>query len=210
MPGAGNIWLLIPLAATPASEVLAYTGTTRRQQSRNLLVVALSAMHFALLYAHLNQGPVSLVIVASYLLGWALLEHSQPAWACVLLSLGWAKPQLVVPVWSPPASLTVKRGCGRSFILGWLAGSVAQAIPVSVLYAAWSAGGLVALTWSLALAPTLSPHSWSFDQVLPLPFLMIAPDQERGGPPTAVWWIALGVSQAIYLALQLQTGSDQL
>ena len=263
LSNAANIWLLISLAAVLTTEVSVYAGTTIRQQSRNLLVVALSVMLFAPIYAHLNQGQVSLVILASCVLSWALLERNRPAWAGVLLSLGWAKPQLVILVWPALVWLTVKRGQGCSFILGWLAGSVAQTIPLRVLYPAWPAGylealrtnptwlqpnlyglvaywsgrqvlgwmvalvalgaagfwlgglwrhagGLVVLTWSLALTPTLSPYTWSYDQVLLLPVLVLTLNQGRRGLPMAVWWIVFVICQAIYMALRLQTSSDQL
>lgn len=262
LPNAANIWLLISLAAALASEVLVYAETTRQQQSRNLLVVALSVMLFAPLYAHLNQGQVSLVVLASCVLGWRLLERNQPAWAGVLLSLGWAKPQLVILAWPALAWLAVKRGHGRSFILGWLAGSVVQTIPLWVLHPAWPAGylealrtnptwlqpnlyglvaywsgsqvlgwtvalvalgaagfwlaglwrhasSLVALTWSLALTPTLSPYTWSYDQVLLLPLLVLALSQGRRALPMAVWWIVFVICQAIHLALRLQSSPDQ-
>jgi hypothetical protein len=168
---------------------------------------------------------------------------------------------LVILVWPALAWLAVKRSHGRSFILGWLAGSVVQTVPLWVLHPAWPAGYLealrtnptwlqpnlyglvsswsgsqvldwvvelvalgaagfwlaglwrhassvVALTWSLALTPTLSPYTWSYDQVLLLPLLVLSLSQRRRGFPTAVWWVAFVICQAIYLAPRLQTSSD--
>lgn len=261
LPAAANIWLLISLAAALASEVLVYTGTTRRQQSRDLVMVALAVMVFAPLYAHLNQGQASLVVLASCVIAWALLEREQPTWAGVFLSLGWAKPQLVLLVWPALAWLAVKRGRGGSFLLGWFASSVVQTIPLWVLQPSWPAGylealrsnptwlqpniysvvahwsgsqvlgwmvalvalgaagfwlaslwrhasSLAALTWTLALTPILSPYTWSYDQVLLLPLLVLTLSQDSRRLPRIVWWIVFLVCQAFYVALRLHTSSD--
>ena len=168
-PNAANIWLLISLAAALVSTVLVYAATTKRQQSRDLLAVALSVMLFVPLYSHLNQGQVSLVVLASCVIGWALLEGDRPVWAGALLSLGWAKPQLVILVWPALAWLAVKRGRGCSFLLGWLAGSVAQTIPLWILDPSWPAGYLEALranvTWLQPNLYSLAAY-WSGSQIL--------------------------------------------
>ena len=258
---AANLWLLISLAAALGTVLLVYRSLTPRQQPLSVLRAGLLAMLFVPLYAHLNQGQASLLVLASAVAGWVLLERGHPGWAGAVLSLGWAKPQLVILIWPVLAWRAARQGKTRSLCLGWLAGSLGQTLPLWTLDPTWPAGylealranpdwlqpnilslvtywsgneaagwlvaslalgiglawlsrlwrrgsGTAALAWTLALTPTLSPFSWSYDQVLLLPLLAITLVPARPGPRRTVAWAVYIACQVVYLALRLKASSD--
>jgi hypothetical protein len=255
LSNAANLWLLISLGAALGTVLLVYRSLIPCRQPHSVLRAGLLVMLFVPPYAHLNQGQVSLLVLASAVAGWALLEQGHPGWAGAVLSLGWAKPQLVILIWPALAWLAAKQGKTRLLCLGWLAGSLGQTLPLWILDPIWPAGylealranpnwlqpnirsllafwsnneavgwlvallalgigvawlsrlwrrgsGIVALAWTLALTPTLSPFSWSYDQVLLLPLLAITLVPARPGARRTVAWVIFFACQVVYLALR--------
>jgi hypothetical protein len=261
LSNAANLWLLISLAAALGTVLLVYRSLIPCQQPDSMLRAGLLVMLFVPLYAHLNQGQVSLLVLASAVAGWVLLEQGHAGWAGAVLSLGWAKPQLVILIWPALAWRAAKQGKIRLVCLGWLAGSLGQTLPLWILDPTWPAGylealranpnwlqpnirsllafwsnneavgwlvallalgigvawlsrlwrrgsGGVALAWTLALTPPLSPFSWSYDQVLLLPLLAITLVPARPGARRTVAWVIFFACQVVYVALRLGTSSD--
>jgi hypothetical protein len=145
LPNATNVWLLLSVAATILSVVLVYGARDLRQTPPALLATGLAVTIFLPLYAHLLLGQVSLLVLASLVAGWMLLEHDRPGWAGIVLSFAWAKPQLVLLIWPALAWLAWKRGQFRPVFLGWLAGSLLQTLPLWILDPTWPAGYVEAL-----------------------------------------------------------------
>jgi hypothetical protein len=261
LPNAANIWLFLSLTASLVTVGLVHRVSGPDDSPRILLSLALVLVAFAPLYAHLRQGQASLIVLASVIPAWVLLEHDRASWAGVVLSLSWAKPQLILFAWPLLAWLAIEKRQFRALFGGWLVGSVAQTIPLWILEPGWPAGYLgaldanpvwlqpnilslvttwsgspmvgwtatllavatafawlahtwrhhdpvVALSWALALTPTISPYTWSYDQVLLLPLLVVILRTARAGPRRTVFWIVFLVCQVVYLALRIQTPPD--
>jgi len=261
LPQAANIWLLLSLLATFATAVLVHRISGPEVSLKGLLPLTLIVGLFAPLYTHLVQGQASLIVLASLFASWMLLEKDRPGWAGLVLSVSWVKPQLILLSWPALVWLAVEKGGFRPAFLGWLAGSLAQTIPLWILEPTWALGYLEALSanpdwlqpnirslvvywtgsevlgwivallglvagaswlvyawrcgeriivffWALALTSILSPYTWSYDQVLLLPLLVVAIRRGKRGPRRAVFWIVFLSCQAVYFVLRLQVAND--
>jgi hypothetical protein len=261
LPQAANIWLLFSLSATFATAVLLHRISGPEVSLKGLLPLTLIVSLFAPLYAHLAQGQASLIVLASLFASWVLLEQDRPGWAGLVLSVSWVKPQLILLAWPALVWLAIEKGRLRPAFVGWLAGTLAQTIPLWILEPTWAFGylgalsanpdwlqpnihslvtywsrsevlgwtvallGLVAgaswlvyvwrrgertivFSWVLALTPMLSPYTWSYDQVLLLPLLVISMRMVKRGPRGTVFWIAFLGCQAAYMVLRSQGAND--
>jgi hypothetical protein len=261
LPNAANIWFFLSLVAFLVTAGLVHRVCKSEDSPRALLLLALTVILFAPLYAHLGQGQASLIVLASVIASWVLLEQDRPGWAGLVLSVSWVKPQLVLFAWPVLVWLAIEKGRLRHVFVGWLAGSLAQTIPLWILEPTWPSGYLgalganpvwlqpnihslvtywsrsqvlswtvtllavvagavwlvhlwrrrsriVVLAWALALTPMLSPYTWSYDQVLLLPFVIVAMRMANPGYRRAIFWIALFGCQAVYIMLRSQVYQD--
>jgi hypothetical protein len=261
LPQAANVWLLFSLLAAFATAVLVHRISGPEVSLQGLLPLTLIVTLFAPLYAHLGQGQASLIVLLSLFASWVLLEQNRPAWAGLVLSVSWVKPQLILLAWPALVWLAIEKGRLRPALVGWLAGSLAQTISLWILEPTWASGYLSALSanqswlqpnihslvaywsgdevlgwlvallglvvgaswlvyawrrgermivfsWALALTPMLSPYTWSYDQVLLLPLMVVAIRRAKRGPRRTVFWIVFLSCQAVYMMLRLQGASD--
>jgi len=82
-------------------------------------------------------------------------------------------------------------------------------VGASWLVYAWRRGErMIVFSWALALTPMLSPYTWSYDQVLLLPLMVVAIRRAKRGPRRTVFWIVFLSCQAVYMMLRLQGASD--
>lgn len=261
LPQAANIWLLFSLSATLAIAVVVHHISGPEVSLQGLLSLTLVVSLFAPLYAHLGQGQASLIVLASLFASWVLLEQDHPAWAGLVLSVSWVKPQLILLAWPALVWFAIEKGQFRPAFVGWLAGSLAQTIPLWILEPTWALGYLgalsanpdwfqpnihslvaywsgskvlgwlvallsfvagaswlvyawrrgermIAFSWALAFTPVLSLYTWSYDQVLLLPLLVVAMRRGKRGPRRTLFWIVFLGCQAVYMVLRLQGAND--